>query len=260
MTPDLRAHLDVAVLATHRAGASLREGPSGKAAYKADGGLVTDADVAADEACRETLVAFDPGYAILSEESGRTEGDPDRLWIVDPLDGTTNFVRGLVDYAVALALAVAGEPVLSVIHFPASGSTFTAIKGGGAFRDGIRLRIAPDPTGRPLVGTGFGTSGVVREHQVSIADRLLRAGFEIREPGSASTGLCRVAAGQYDGYLEFGIGTWDVVPGALLVREAGGVVTGWAGQELEPDAGEVLAATPGLHERLAIAGGPRPPI
>ncbi|WP_228972963.1 inositol monophosphatase [Streptomyces sp. DH12] len=223
---------------------------------------VSDADLAAEHHALAILRAYTPEYGIVSEESDPVgPGDGRPTWIVDPLDGTTNYLRGLPDYAVALALVVEGRTLLSLIRLPESGTVFRAAAGQGAYRDGVPLRLpAAPPGGRPLVGTGFGTDGVVRGSQRSVADRLLNAGFEIREPGSASTGLCRVASGAYDGYLEFGIGVWDTVPGALLVAEAGGVVTGWGGGPFTPRLGHLVAAAPAVHGELVEAGGPCPPV
>ncbi|KAA6213144.1 inositol monophosphatase [Streptomyces albofaciens JCM 4342] len=221
---------------------------------------VSDADLAAERGALAVLRSETPDFAVVSEEAGPDGADDGRpTWIVDPLDGTTNYLRGLPDYAVALALVVAGRAELSLILLPEYGTVFRAVAGAGAFRTEVPLRIPGRPPGRPLAGTGFGTEGVVRERQCSVADRLLRAGFEIREPGSASTGLCRVASGAYDGYLEFGIGVWDTVPGALLVSEAGGTVTGWGGGAFTPRHGHLVAASPAVHERLVEAGGPCPP-
>jgi myo-inositol-1(or 4)-monophosphatase len=259
---DLERHLRVAQAAAARAGAQLRQVDrrSIRLSYKADGGSVSRADIAAQEACVGMLVDFDPGYAVVSEEDLHRAGTTDRTWVVDPLDGTTNFVRGLPDYAVAIALTIEGSTALSVIHLPETATTYFAVRGQGAFRDGRRLEVAAPPSGRPLAGTGFGTAGVVRERQTTIADRLLRAGFDIREPGSASIGLCRVAEGAYDGYLEFGIGVWDVLPGALVVAEAGGVVSNWNGAPLERAPNDVVAATPATHEVLLRVGGGAVPV
>ncbi|MDN3270120.1 inositol monophosphatase family protein [Streptomyces sp. MA15] len=222
---------------------------------------VSDADLAAEHQALGILRMYTPDFGIVSEESGAVglrDGRP--TWIVDPLDGTTNYLRGLPDYAVALALIVEGRTHLSLIRFPESGEVFRAVAGQGAFRNDAPLHIGDRPPGRPLVATGFGTDGVVRGRQRSVADRLLNAGFEIREPGSASTGLCRVASGAYDGYLEFGIGVWDTVPGALLVVEAGGTVTGWGGAPFTSRHDNVVAASPAIHRELVEAGGPCPPV
>ncbi|WP_051764220.1 inositol monophosphatase family protein [Streptomyces sp. NRRL F-5135] len=221
---------------------------------------VSDADLAAERLALAVLRERTPRFEIVSEEESPEGGDDGRpTWIVDPLDGTTNYLRGLSDYAVALALAVDGRTVLSLIRLPESGAVYRAVAGQGAYRDDVRLRVSVPRTGRPLAGTGFGTDGVVRGQQRCVADRLLDAGFEIREPGSASTGLCRVASGAYDGYLEFGIGVWDTAPGALLVTEAGGTVTGWGGETFVAARGHLVAAAPAFHRALVEAGGPRPP-
>ncbi|MEU4656072.1 inositol monophosphatase family protein [Streptomyces sp. NPDC023723] len=273
MLPDINTDTDMltatdkltatAALAASEAADELmrRRGTRREVRTKAGDAPVSDADLAAERRALAVLRDRTPGFGIISEESDPVDAEGDRpTWIVDPLDGTTNYLRGLPDYAVAVALVVAGRTRLAVIRLPEYGTEFRAVAGAGAFRDGVPLRVAGAPPGRPLAGTGFGTDGVVRERQRSVADRLLGAGFEIREPGSASTGLCRVASGSYDGYLEFGVGVWDTVPGALLVQEAGGVVTGWGGEAFTPRDGHVVAASPAVHGPLVAAGGARPPV
>ncbi|MBU7597070.1 inositol monophosphatase [Streptomyces sp. P38-E01] len=237
-----------------------RRGAVHEVATKENDSLVSDADTAAERLVLGVLRDRTPGFGIVSEEAGAdvVEGAP--CWIVDPLDGTTNYLRGLPDYAVALALVEEGRTILSHVVLPDSGTRFTALAGQGAYRDGRRISVTREAPGRSLTGTGFGTAGVVREAQRSVADSLLRGGFEIREPGSASVGLCRTACGSYDGYLEFGIEVWDTAPGALLVEEAGGTVTGWGGVPFDPSTGDLVAAAPAVHARLVEAGGARPPV
>ncbi|MYW99772.1 MULTISPECIES: inositol monophosphatase family protein [unclassified Streptomyces] len=236
-----------------------RRGSRHEVATKKNDSLVSDADTAAERLVLDVLRERTPGFGVISEEAGAEVLPGAPCWIVDPLDGTTNYLRGLPDYAVALALVDEGTTVLSCVVLPDSGARFTALAGQGAYRDGRRIAVTRQAPGRSLTGTGFGTAGVVREAQRSVADSLLRGGFEIREPGSASVGLCRTACGAYDGYLEFGIEVWDTAPGALLVQEAGGVVTGWGGAPFEPAAGDLIAAAPAVHARLVDAGGARPP-
>ncbi|MFF8916954.1 inositol monophosphatase family protein [Streptomyces sp. NPDC015032] len=237
-----------------------RRGSSHEVATKKNDSLVSDADTAAERLVLGVLRERTPGFGVVSEEAGADIVPGSPCWIVDPLDGTTNYLRGLPDYAVALALVEEGRTVLSFVVLPESGARFTALAGQGAYRDGRRITVTREAPGRSLTGTGFGTAGVVREAQRSVADSLLRGGFEIREPGSASVGLCRTACGAYDGYLEFGIEVWDTAPGALLVQEAGGVVTGWGGTPFDPADGDLVAAAPAVHARLVDAGGARPPV
>lgn len=249
----LEQYLDAARDAVRAGGHELgryRTDP-GRTAAKADGSLVSAADLAAEKAVLAVLEEHDPTVGVLAEETGRRPGTANRTWVVDPLDGTANFVRGLPDYAVAVALVADDRPVVSVVLLPESDTCFWAVAGKGAFRDGTPLRPAVRPTGRPVVATGFSSDMGIREEQASVLDRLLSTGFEVREPGSASVGLCRIAIGAYDGYLERGIGPWDVLPGALVVAEAGGVVTAWDGGPLGPVPDAIVAGVPVLHERLA---------
>jgi len=217
---------------------------------KPDGSVVTSADTAAERAIFDILTKHDPSIRIHSEEAGLVGSAGHALWIVDPLDGTTNYARGLPDFAVAIALAVKDQIVLAVVHIPEADTTYTAISGHGAFRNNERLSLSGRLGLPPIVGTGFSSVASVRAQQSKVLQRLLSEPWSIREPGSASLGLCRVASGAYDAYLEFAIGPWDAVPGALIVSESGGNVAQWNGSPMSPRATSIVASTIDTYAQL----------
>jgi myo-inositol-1(or 4)-monophosphatase len=225
--------------------------------------LVTAADRAAEQIVVGGILAAYPEHGVLAEEGvltaqGQASRAGDWLWIVDPLDGTTNFVHGLPFFAVAIALAFRNEPVVGVVHAPALGETFTAHRGGGAFRtfaDGRRQRLQVSPTKEfadALLATGFSynRNEPGRDDNSGNVARILPHCRDLRRLGSAELDLCLVAAGTYDGYWERYLAPYDVAAGAVLVTEAGGRVTDFAGG---PDwlYGDSVVATNGhLHEAL----------
>ena len=227
--------------------------------------LVTIADRAAEEVVVGRLQALYPDHAVLAEEGVLTpEGesshdDSEFMWIVDPLDGTTNFVHGLPFFAVAIALAVAGEPVVGVVHAPALGVTYTGAKGGGAFRNGEPLTVSTTTElGSALVATGFSynRSEVGVDDNLERFGRALHATRDVRRFGSAELDLCAVAAGQYDAYWELYLSPYDVAAGAVVVSEAGGKVTDLEGGKDWLYGGQILASNGSLHESmLALVGG-----
>ncbi|MCB9878587.1 MAG: inositol monophosphatase [Planctomycetes bacterium] len=225
--------------------------------------LVTDADRAAERVVVGGLLEACPTHAVLAEEGvlttqGVASGDSEWLWIVDPLDGTTNFVHGVPFYCVAIALAHRGVPVLGVVHAPALGETFTGARGLGATRqraDGpvVSLRVSPtDELADALLATGFSYN----RNEPGCDDNLrsvtavLPACRDIRRLGSAELDLCLVAAGVYDGYWERYLQPYDVAAGAVIVREAGGMVSDYDGGD-DWLFGDAIVATNGrLHDAL----------
>ena len=185
---------------------------------------VSDADRAAEALIRARLHAARPGDAILGEEGGEAAGHGLR-WIVDPLDGTVNYLYGLSAWAVSIACEDADGLLAAVVYHPPSGEMFAAARGEGAVLDGrpIAVRPAREPA-RSLVATGFAYSAEVRERQAVIAARLLPQVRDIRRAGSAALDLAWTAAGRHDAYFERGLALWDRAGGELLVREAGGTI------------------------------------
>jgi myo-inositol-1(or 4)-monophosphatase len=215
------------------------------------GDFVTDADLRAEDLLRERLCSA--GDHWLGEETGDTRASAARVWIVDPLDGTTNYLRGIDHWAVSIALEVDGTRVLGVVHDPVRGETFTALAGGGAALNGVP--IAPAPTAdmaQALFGTGipFGTMAHIDTHAADIA-RLMPLCAGVRRMGTASLDLAYVACGRLDGFWERVLQPWDVAAGLLIMRAAGVRVDG-----LDPGAppertGTVLAACPSLFDDFA---------
>ena len=224
--------------------------------------FVSAADVKAEETLVEELSKARPGYSVLAEERGLVEGtDKTHTWIIDPLDGTTNFLHGLPHFAVTVALEREGTVVAGVTYNPVTNELFWTEKGKGAFLNDRRLRVAARrqlvdsilATGIPFAGRPGHAQFLKELHQIS--QRV--AG--VRRFGSAALDMAYVAAGRFDGYWERGIQAWDVAAGGLMVLEAGGTVTSADGGPFEPAGGAVCAANLDLHphivERLKAAAG-----
>lgn len=235
--------------------------------------LVTAADRAAEEIVVGGLLTAFPEHGVLAEEGvlttqGESSRAADWVWIVDPLDGTTNFVHGLPFFAVAIALAYRDRPVVGVVHAPALGETFVATEGGGAWRhfaDGRveALRVtATAEIADAMFATGFSynRNEPGRDDNVARLAQVLPACRDLRRLGSAELDLCYTAAGVYDGYWELYLQPYDVAAGAVIVREAGGCVTDLAGGEDWLFGGQILASNGALHAPLRALVGPAPPI
>jgi myo-inositol-1(or 4)-monophosphatase len=229
--------------------------------------LVTAADRAAEHVIVRGLLQRFPGHAILAEEGVLTErGKADRnaewLWIVDPLDGTTNFVHGLPFFSVAIALAHRGTPVVAAVHAPLLATTYTAVHGGGAFCNKDRLAVSPtDELADALLATGFSyvRDQPGRDDNAARLARVLPHCRDLRRFGSAELDLCLVAAGSLDGYWELDLAPYDVAAGALVVREAGGTVTDLALGDDWLFGGQMLATNGRLHRQLQhLLGAPGP--
>jgi myo-inositol-1(or 4)-monophosphatase len=224
--------------------------------------VVTEADRAAETMIIERILAERPGDAFLGEEGGQREastpatpgGGPAVRWIVDPLDGTVNYMYGLPDFAVSIAAEVGGTVVAGVVHVPVRGEVFTAVAGGGAWLraaglPAVRLRCTTGVRlARALVATGFGYAAASRRVQGEVVAALLPLVRDIRRAGCAAVDLCSVAAGRVDGYYERGVHAWDIAAGGLIAREAGAVTGGLSGKPAGPDL--TLAAGPGLFGEL----------
>jgi myo-inositol-1(or 4)-monophosphatase len=229
--------------------------------------LVTEADRAAEHAVVGALLVEHPTHAVLAEEGvatpkGRPHQASDWTWIVDPLDGTTNFVHGIPFWCVAIALAWRGEPVLGVVHAPALQWTFTGARGLGAWRNGERLKVTPTAAiGDALLATGFSYDRNAPGHDDNSGrlTRVLPVCRDLRRLGSAELDLCLTAAGHYDGYWELYLMPYDVAAGAVLVQEAGGRVTDLCGGADWLHGGEVLASNGRLHAALLQLVGGRAP-
>jgi len=252
------ANLNVMIKAARSAGRSLvkdfREVENLQVSSKGAGDFVSKADISAEQIIREMLMEARPTYGWVGEESKPVEGkDPTRRWIVDPLDGTTNFLHGLPHWAVSIALEHKGEIVSAVVFDPAKGELFWAEKGNGAWMNDMRLRVS----GRSKMieaifatGLPFGGRADLPETLRDLA-RVLPACAGVRRWGAAALDLAYVAAGRYDGFWERRLNSWDMAAGLLLVKEAGGIV-----EPLHPEGnaledGEVICANEALFNRFA---------
>jgi myo-inositol-1(or 4)-monophosphatase len=221
--------LVVAERAARTAGGLLRERVGGAAtglAYKSSAtDPVSDADRDAEAEILSLLHAERPDDAVLGEEGTRSSGSSGLRWVVDPLDGTVNYLYGLPEFAVSIACEDEQGTLVGVVHQPLSGETFTAVRGGGARLDGTLLAVnRPESLARALVATGFSYEPERRALQGALIARLLPQVRDVRRAGSAALDLAWVACGRLDGYYEHGLNDWDWAGGALLVSEAGGSV------------------------------------
>jgi myo-inositol-1(or 4)-monophosphatase len=190
---------------------------------------VSEADHAVERLISERLTAARPDDGMLGEEAaGNRPGTSGLRWVVDPLDGTVNYLYGIPQWAVSIAVEDTDGAVVGVVHDPNRDETFTARRGGGAALDGTRLTVTSPPSlSAALVATGFGYEPDVRRDQARMTAELLPSIRDIRRAGSAALDLCWTAAGRWDGYAEFGIHRWDRSAGGLVVAEAGGTVSLW---------------------------------
>ncbi|MGC1193534.1 MAG: inositol monophosphatase family protein [Candidatus Dormiibacterota bacterium] len=220
---------------------------------KGPGDYVTAVDRESEEVIVRILSSVFPDLPVLAEEKGGEV--PERGWVVDPLDGTTNFSRGFPMVGVSVALLEAGEPVVGAVHAPFLGFTFTAASGEGAHdQTGRRLHLGdPDPK-RAVVSTGFPFKTPAQiPRLVATLERVLRLVEDVRRPGAASLDLAFAAAGVFDGFFELGLKIWDIAAGALLVTEAGGMVSDWEGASGVPRSGNIVAGSPRVHAALLDA-------
>jgi myo-inositol-1(or 4)-monophosphatase len=259
------ANLNIMLKAARRAGRSLvkdfREVENLQVSAKGPGDFVTRADKAAEAILVEDLMEARPNYGFLGEEGTSIEGkDPTRRWIVDPLDGTTNYLHGLPHWAVSIGLEHKGEVVAGVVYDPAKDEMFYAEKGAGAWlNDSQRLRVSGRTkmiesvfaTGIPFAGRG--------ELPATLQDlaRLMPACAGVRRWGAAALDLAYVAAGRYEGYWERGLNAWDIAAGQLIVREAGGLVEPITpGRDLLTDGTIIAAAEPSFDGFAKIIRNP----
>ncbi|GIN02586.1 inositol monophosphatase family protein [Planomonospora venezuelensis] len=210
--------------------------------------VVTALDRASEELIRARIKEARPDDAVLGEEGGAT-GDGRVRWIVDPIDGTVNFLYGLPEWAVSIAVEVEGEVVAGVVNVVPRGEVFTAVRGGGAWLGGERLRCNTGvPLEQALIATGFGYGPGRRAVQAEVLAQVVPRVRDIRRGGSAASDLCAVAAGRVDGYYERGPQYWDYAAGGLVATEAGARVGGLNGRPAGPDL--TVCAAPGLFEEL----------
>jgi myo-inositol-1(or 4)-monophosphatase len=250
--------LNVAVKAARSAGSIINRASMDleavKVGSKGINDFVTEVDHAAEAVIIKTLLDAYPQHAILSEESGKEHGNQqsDYQWIIDPLDGTTNFIHGLPIYAVSIALAHRGVVQQAVVYDPTRNDLYLASKGRGAYLNDRRLRVSRRTRlGDCLVGTGFPfRKGDNFKRYLKLFEEVMQQTAGVRRPGAASLDLCHVAAGRYDAFFETGLSPWDVAAGSLMVSEAGGLVGNFTGESDFLHQREVLAGTPKIYAQL----------
>ena len=222
---------------------------------KGPGDFVTEIDRNAEAAIVDTLLGAYPNHGIIAEEgTGATRGNPnsDFIWIIDPLDGTTNFLHGMPTYCVSIALQEKGKLSQGVIYDPNRNDLFTASRGAGAFMNNRRMRVSKTLKLRDaLIGTGFPfRDGAAFDDYVTQLKNMMPKTAGLRRPGSAALDLAYVAAGFYDGFWEMKLNQWDMAAGALMILEAGGLVTGIDGEDSYMDSGSIVAGTPKIFAEM----------
>lgn len=255
--------VNVAVKAARAAGALINRAAldveSVRVSQKQVNDFVTEVDQASEQTIIETLLTAYPGHAIWAEESGRVHGaqDSEFVWIIDPLDGTTNFIHGLPIYCVSIALAVRGKVEQAVIYDPSRNDLFTATKGRGAYQNNRRLRVAKRTRLQEcLISTGFPYrhDDDFNTYLRMMGDMMQRTAG-LRRPGAAALDLAYVAAGFTDGFFETGLQPWDVAAGSLLITEAGGLVGNFSGDSNFLEQKECMAANPRIYGQMVALLG-----
>lgn len=254
-TEDLASFLATAVLAARAGGAIIQEGAKNRSSItierKNANDFVSVIDKGAERAIIDTLSAKYPDHAFKAEESGEA-GTSRYTWVIDPLDGTTNFLQGIPYYCVSIALQIDDAIAVGVVYDPTSGRLFTAMRGHGAYLDRVRIHVSGRPgLNEAVVSTGipFRDWSYLDDYMASLRVIMQRCAG-IRRPGAAALDLAYVAAGWIDGHWERGLNAWDVAAGSLLVQEAGGVVTTIGGSDAFLNSGQHLVGNPGVHAEL----------
>ena len=258
MSQALHPMLNIAIKAARTAGAIINRASLDldllKINTKGPNDFVSEVDQAAEQAIIETLLGAYPGHGILAEESGRSHGarDSDYVWIIDPLDGTTNFLHGFPVYAVSIALAFRGQVQQAVVYDPTRNDLFYASKGRGAFLNDKRLRASKRTRlSDALIGTGFPfRKGDNFKRYVQMFEEVMQSCAGLRRPGAAALDLCYVAAGYYDGFFETGLNPWDIAAGSLIITEAGGLIGNFTGEADYLYQREVVAGNPKVYAQL----------
>ena len=253
------SELEVALSAVKEAGEVLRKGFGWQHSvrYKGEVDLVTEVDEQAEQVIREILLRAFPTYGMLAEEGGTLVGEEDARWIVDPLDGTINYAHGLPIFCVSVALErVAEGLVLGVVHDPMREETFVAERGRGAILNGRPISVSDtDEPIRALIATDFPYDRERMPETLELFGRFSALSRGMRRLGAAALDLCYVAAGRLDGYYMRGVRPWDLAAGSLIVREAGGKLTDYRGDELAVDGREIVASNGRLHSAMTRLTG-----
>ncbi|MCB1946291.1 MAG: inositol monophosphatase [Thauera sp.] len=219
---------------------------------KSPNDFVTEVDRAAEQAIIEVLRDAFPGHGILAEESGESGPESEFTWIIDPLDGTTNFIHGMPQYAVSIAQTKNGVLEHAVVYDPNTNEMFTASRGAGAFLNDRRIRVSRRTRlNESLIGTGFPFRQFDHvDAYLAMFKELTQKTAGIRRPGAASLDLAYVAAGRFDGFWEMGLSPWDMAAGVLLIQEAGGLVSDLSGEANYLATGNLVAGSPKIFGQL----------
>jgi myo-inositol-1(or 4)-monophosphatase len=258
MSQSLHPMLNIAVKAARAAGAIINRAALDlevlKIGSKGPNDYVSEVDRAAEQAIIDILLEAYPDHGILAEESGRARGrkGSDFTWIIDPLDGTTNFLHGLPVYAVSIALAHHGQTQQAVVYDPTRNDLYYASRGRGAFCNDRRLRVSKRTRlADALIGTGFPfRKGDNFKRYLKMFEEVMQHCAGLRRPGAAALDLCYVAAGYYDGFFETGLSPWDIAAGSLIITEAGGLIGNFTGEADYLYQREVVAGTPKVYGHL----------
>ena len=247
--------LNIAVKAARRAGNLIHRAADNldhlTVTKKSNADYVSEVDKAAERTIIQTILDVYPTHAILAEESG-AQGESEYLWIIDPLDGTTNFLHGFPQYAVSIALQHNGVLTQAVIYDPTKNDLFTATRGRGAFLNDRRIRVSKRAElADSLIGTGFPYSKFDHlDAYMGILKDMMQKTAGLRRPGSAALDLAYTAAGRYDGFFETGLKSWDIAAGCLLITEAGGLVSDLQGNDSYLRSGHLCAGNPKVFSQM----------
>jgi len=249
--------VNIAVRAARRAGElmirQLNRLESLEITEKSRNEYVTEVDRIAEDAIIEVIYDHYPDHSILAEESGQ-RGSNEYQWIIDPLDGTTNYIHGFPVFAVSIAVTHKGQLEHGVVYDPLRQEIFTASRGQGAQVDGRKIRVSKRPSMQhSLIATGFPYRGN-KEHlddYLEMLKSVISVSAGIRRPGSAALDLCYVAAGRVDGFWELGLNIWDIAAGALMIKEAGGRISDFHGTDAYLQSGDVVAGSPKIYAGLS---------
>ncbi|HEX9396443.1 MAG TPA: inositol monophosphatase family protein [Burkholderiales bacterium] len=250
--------LNIAVRAARRAGSIMNRAALGggiEVRAKRANDFVTQIDRAAEEAIIEVVRKAYPDHGFLAEESGAQAADAEYVWVIDPLDGTTNFIHGFPQYCVSIGVQHRGAAAHAVIYDPLKNELFTASKGRGAFLNDRRIRVSKCARlGEALVGTGFPFKELSRiDLYTKQLVEMMKSSSGVRRAGAAALDLAYVACGRLDAFWEMGLSPWDMAAGALLVQESGGLVGDLQGEQTYLQSGDIAAGTPKIFTALLEA-------
>lgn len=250
----MQKYLNEAMQAAQAAGAFIEQSADaiGKVDYKGRTDLVTDVDRTSEEIIIDHIQQAFPGHDILAEESGQETSSHEYRWVIDPLDGTTNYVHKYQHYAVSIALQHNSETIIGLVYNPRSSEMFTAIRGEGAWLNKKKIHVSSiDVLRQSLLSTGIPYELSDRWHKsIDLFKLFYYQSHGVRRDGSAALDLCYVAAGRFDGFWELDLQPWDVAAGMLIVQEAGGAVTRFDGSDPSLSDKEILATNGKIHKAM----------